>query len=229
MLPLLVLFDLDGTLLTDDAYAHGRAMVAAARSVYAVEIPDDAVMQIDPVGKTDRRIIRDVLGAAGVPDDEVDARLPQWEAAAAAAFAAEADRASGRWQVREGAADALAALNANGHHVALVTGNLAPIAAAKIERMGLSGLVDIDAGAYGSDSELRTDLVPLARARAGDGSPWPPERAILVGDTPADAAAAGADGVRCLLLASERLERSAPVEGAEIVPDLASVLRAAGL
>ena len=92
--------------------------------------------------------------------------------------------------------------------------------------MGLSRFVDLEAGAYGSDSEQRADLVPLARARAGGASPWPRERAILVGDTPADAAAAAADPVRCLLFSNERLEASGPVEGADIVAGMDSLLSA---
>jgi beta-phosphoglucomutase-like phosphatase (HAD superfamily) len=36
----LVLFDLDGTLLLDDAYTHGRAMVRAMRDVYGVSLRD---------------------------------------------------------------------------------------------------------------------------------------------------------------------------------------------
>jgi len=222
----LVLFDLDGTLLVDDAYAHGRAMVAAAGSVYGVGLADAAVMQIDPVGKTDRRIIREVLHAAGLGDDEVNGGLERWQRAAATAFALEADRAAGDWRVRSGTHEALARLRDSDHLVALVTGNLAAIAAAKLELMGVARFFDLDVSAYGSDSELRAELVPLARARAGAGSPWPRDRTILVGDTPADAAAAAADGVRCFLLSSERLDRSAALEGAVIVPDLDSVLRA---
>lgn len=56
---LLVLFDVEGTLLMEDAYAHGRAMTRAMREVWRVELPDDVVQRIEPWGKTDVRIARE--------------------------------------------------------------------------------------------------------------------------------------------------------------------------
>ena len=79
--PLLLLWDVDGTLLQyGGAREHAAALIQALREVYRVDLPDDAVQQVRPMGKTDRRIAREVLAAAGLevdPGDEWIARL--WE------------------------------------------------------------------------------------------------------------------------------------------------------
>src|SRR5258708_23207798 len=78
----LVLFDIDGTMLLDDAYAHGRAMIEAMRSVYGAEIADDAVQRTQPWGKTDMRIAREALTGAGLDEQVVEAgRAPRGKAA----------------------------------------------------------------------------------------------------------------------------------------------------
>jgi phosphoglycolate phosphatase len=204
-LTLLVLFDVDGTLLLEDAYAHGRAMVRAMRKVWRVDLADDVVERIEPWGKTDRRIARESLLTAGVGAAEFERGLDRWMDAASRAFEEERASAAPAWRVRDGVGDALERLAARGLRLTLVTGNLKPIAAAKMLQIGLLGFLDLEIGAYGSDAEKRAELVPLARRRAAAaGAPWPRERTVVVGDTPGDAAAADADGVASLLFASAR-------------------------
>ena len=87
--------------------------------------------------------------------------------------------------------------------LALVTGNFEPIARLKLERAGLGRHFARGQGAFGSDSEDRAELPPIARRRAGaDGRSYPRERTVVVGDTPRDIACARADGVRCLAVAT---------------------------
>ena len=221
---LLLLFDLDGTLLVDDAYAHGRAMVQAARSVWQVDLPDDAVLRIAPRGKTDRQILRDMLATVNVREGAVDERLAEWESAAAEAFATEAEAVGGRWRPRPGVDDALRVLGKR-NLLTLLTGNLRPIAEMKVARMGIAGDLELDAGAFGSDSEDRADLVPLARARAGGEQPWPSTRAVLVGDTPADVEAAHADRVACILFESDQLSAAEEARADAVVADPATLTR----
>ena len=204
----LLLFDLDGTLLLDDAYAGGHAMERAAEDVYGVILEERAVAQSEPWGKTDRRIIRDVLRQAGLDDARIDTGMDAWMEAAAEAFEGEADRASGWWRVREHVPQVLRSLGEAGHEVAILSGNLEPIARSKVERMGLAPLVAPRGGAFGSERESRAELVPLARKRAGGrAGPWPPEDTVIVGDTPWDIAAAAADGARAVVFSSERFGR----------------------
>ena len=69
----LVLFDIDGTLLTTNGLAV-KAMLAAVNITYGVTAAwDSAVMN----GKTELWIIHKLLGDAGVPEREVRPHLPR--------------------------------------------------------------------------------------------------------------------------------------------------------
>jgi phosphoglycolate phosphatase-like HAD superfamily hydrolase len=83
-----------------------------------------------------------------------------------------------------------------------VTGNLEPVARLKLERAGIGHHFEAGQGGFGSDSEERAALPPIARRRAGGDRPYPRERTIVIGDTPRDVACARADGVRCLAVAT---------------------------
>src|SRR4051794_9910814 len=78
---LLLLWDIDGTLLQyGGAREHAAALLQALRDQYGVELPDDAVTRIRPMGKTDRQIAREVLGMAryaAEPGEDWVARV--WE------------------------------------------------------------------------------------------------------------------------------------------------------
>ncbi len=216
----LILFDLDGTMLIDDAYAHGRAMVSAMRSVYGVTLADDAVARSQPWGKTDPQIAREVLRDAGLDDRRIDRGLSAWADAAVAAFRSQLGTSGPKWEVRPGLAPALERLELAGMRLTLLTGNLRPIAAAKVERMGLAARFDLAIGAYGDDEEDRTKLVPLARRRAGsERDPWPRERTAIVGDTPGDVAAARADRAHSVIFASSRYPPSSLLGADAVITD----------
>ncbi len=88
--------------------------------------------------------------------------------------------------------------------LSLVTGNLEGVARVKLDRAGLGSFFPARQGAFGSDSDDRSDLPPIARQRAGalsggsPGAPYPREHTIVIGDTDRDVACAHADGVRCI-------------------------------
>jgi beta-phosphoglucomutase-like phosphatase (HAD superfamily) len=76
--PLLVLFDVDGTLfLTHDPLAV-RALRETLSERFGVELPDDALERVDHEGQTSLRIGRLVLRAAGLGEGEIDAGLEAW-------------------------------------------------------------------------------------------------------------------------------------------------------
>jgi phosphoglycolate phosphatase-like HAD superfamily hydrolase len=81
----------------------------------------------------------------------------------------------------------------------LVTGNYERVARLKLARAGIGAWFPEGQGGFGSDSEQREHLPPIARSRAGD---WPRERTIVIGDTPRDIACARADGLRVLAVAT---------------------------
>ena len=79
--------------------------------------------------------------------------------------------------------------------LALVTGNLEPVARRKLASAGIGHWFAPGQGGFGSDAEERGELPAVARARAGG---WPRERTVVIGDTPRDIACARADGLRVI-------------------------------
>ena len=74
-----------------------------------------------------------------------------------------------RVRILPGAAEAMAALarlDGQGVVQSLLTGNIRPLAEVKLGPLGLTEHLDLDAGAYGTESEIRADLVPVARRNA---------------------------------------------------------------
>ena len=100
---------------------------------------------------------------------------------------------------------------ADGASLALLTGNLEPIAHAKIGAAGLGGWFARGVGAFGSDHELRDALVPIAVARSGGVAP-----VVVVGDTPRDVACARAGGARCVGVTTG-FHDAAALAGADVV------------
>ena len=109
--------------------------------------------------------------------------------------------------VSDGIADLLAELAElpERFRLSLLTGNFEPVARLKLERAGIGSYFPAGQGAFGSDAEDRNELPAIARARAGSatgGLPWPRDRTVIIGDTPRDVAAARADGLRCVAVAT---------------------------
>jgi phosphoglycolate phosphatase-like HAD superfamily hydrolase len=202
---LLLLFDIDGTLVRSRPTNHQLALEHAASEVFGLHVADGAtpVADVEPWGKTDRQILRDVLARAGLKEP-ADGAVARWEQVACEAYVRlEVDGEAS--EELSATASALESLRAAGHRLALVTGNLEPIARRKLALRGLGGYFPPGQGGFGSDAELRPELVPIARARAGEnGRPHPSADTVLIGDTPLDVAAAAADGVRCIAITGKR-------------------------
>jgi phosphoglycolate phosphatase-like HAD superfamily hydrolase len=205
---LLILFDIDGTLVRTRPLSHQQAMARAAVEVFGLppETDEASVRAVEPWGKTDRWILRELLEANGVAAPG-RADLERWESAACAAYE-ELENGAPTDDDRRTAA-LLERLAASGHQLALVTGNLEPIARRKLALRGLGEYFPPGLGAFGSDAEMRPELVPLARARAGAA---PREQTVLIGDTPFDVAAATADGVRAIAITGHRFSSEALLE-----------------
>ena len=187
--PLLLLWDIDGTLLQyGGAREHAAALIQALNETHGTALPPDAVTQIRPMGKTDRQIARELLGGAD-PGDEWIARV--WE------LYQEADLERLRQGAMPGAEEALRWAVDAGHVNALLTGNIEPVAHHKLAAAGLGRWFERGRGAFGSDAEDRRLLVPIARERAGG---WPAQRTVVIGDAPGDVACALADGAIAVAL-----------------------------
>ena len=213
---MLLLFDIDGTLVRGRPLTHQLALEEAATAVFGlhVEPGTSPVAEVEPWGKTDRQILLDVLERAGIPAPTGDA-VVRWELAATQAYMRlEVDGDAPETAAEHAAtAGALASLREADHRLALVTGNLEPIARRKLSVRGLGMFFPAGQGGFGSDADLRPELVPIARARAAGpgGAAHPREDTVLIGDTPFDVAAATADGVRCVAITGHRFSAEALV------------------
>jgi phosphoglycolate phosphatase len=197
----LLLFDIDGTLLLGAAVEHRDALHAAVHEVWRVA--DPAAARVEVAGRTDTEIARHICLLAGVGAADIDAGMEEFRVACAAAYAKLAPEDLSE-RVAPGVAALLAALAAQPDlRLSLVTGNLETVARIKLDRAGLAAFFARGQGGFGSDSEDRTELPAIARARAGrPGAPYPRRRTVVIGDTPRDIACARADGVRALAVAT---------------------------
>jgi phosphoglycolate phosphatase len=197
---LLLLFDIDGTLLQGTSGEHARALRDAAARVHGLSGIE--AHGVEAAGRTDGAIIRDMLVAVGVDRDEADARWPEVRELAVAAYRdlCPPDLSA---HVAPGMADLLPELAGRPDHfrLSLVTGNLEPVARLKLERAGIGRWFEPGQGGFGSDHLSRAELPPLARRRAAH-PPWPRERTVVIGDTPRDIACARADEVRVVAVAT---------------------------
>lgn len=197
MTPMLVLVDIDGTLLLGSPLAHQEALAAAIRRVVGIPVTGADIHGVDPRGRVDREILRLVLERTGVEPSEVSGLLPELADRADAEHARLVDDHPEQ-RIAPGAHEALEAMAGVGLTMAPLTGNLRGIAHRKLRRAGLDRHLDLDGGAYGSDADLREALVPIARDRAGA----PELGAVVVGDTPRDIDCARAGGARCVAVAT---------------------------
>jgi phosphoglycolate phosphatase-like HAD superfamily hydrolase len=222
----LLLFDIDGTLLLKAYVEHRQALHAALERVYGVAEPEAA--GVDAAGRTDPEIARAILLRLDVSADRIDAGMANFGIAAAEEYARNCPQdLSGH--VAPGMRSLLEELSVReGTILSLVTGNLEPIARLKLKRAGLGAFFAKGQGGFGSDHEDRTQLPSIARLRAGRrDEPYPREETVVIGDTPLDIACAHADGVKAIAVATgpfsaERLQDADAV--ARTVEELRALL-----
>ena len=198
---MLLLFDIDGTLLIKAADDHREAIHAAIRRVYHVPEPEAA--KVSTPGRTDPWIARAILLQLGVSASRIDDGMQEFKRVAVEEYRrrCSSDLTA---HVAPGVRELLDDLRDRpGIVLSLVTGNLERIARTKLDRAGLGAYFSRAHGGFGSDHEDRTELPAIARMRAGsDGRPYPQSDTVIIGDTPLDIACARADGVRCIAVAT---------------------------
>lgn len=200
--PVLLLFDIDGTLLRVTGGSRG-ALVEAVSTVTGSSVSIDGVSF---AGRTDPAIFRDVLekNEISVAASDFNAILQTY------AEVAQQIIQPTNVEVLPGVGRLLAVLDRRPDvSLGLVTGNVRSVANHKLEVAGLQD--PFLAGAFGSDHAKRRSLPPLAMQRVADrtGIAFSRNVTVVVGDTPHDIRCAKHSGLRSVAVCTGRPNRTA--------------------
>jgi len=220
----LYLFDVDGTLLS----ARGLGRAAFQRALEHVFGTAGAIDEYDFRGKTDLRIVHDLMGGAGIARGTIVERT----AACFGAYVRELSRLLGDGsmvRVMPGIRPLVTALGDRADAVVgLLTGNIE--AGARL-KLGPTGLLErFRVGAFGSDDADRRRLPAIARARACAlvGHDFGFDRVTIIGDTPHDVDCARACGATAVAVATGQYaaDELAACGPDALFPDFSDVERA---
>ena len=215
---LLVLWDVDHTLIENngvnkETYAYAFELLTGRKAEYPAQTD----------GRTELEIMRDMLARHGIePTAEHFARMPE---ALEAATSSKAASLRERGYELPGARDALAAFQAMpGVIQSILSGNTRRNALTKLSVFGLDAYLDLEVGGYGSDDEVRANLVGVSceRASAKYGVKFDEKSTVLIGDTPRDVQA-GRDGGAYVVAVASGSDSAGVLRdaGADVVlPDL---------
>lgn len=196
--PSLVLFDIDGTLITSGG-AGTRSWRYAFEELHGV--PAD-IGSHSEAGETDPVVARKTFEGA-IGREPTERELATIFAAYLRRLSHEVATSEG-YRVLEGAVELLTRLSDQGIMLGIVSGAMEGAARVKLGRGDLNRFFLF--GGYGTDSPDRTRLTSAAIDRASmlHGHPVDPARVYVVGDTPLDVAAAKAAGAVGVAVASGR-------------------------
>lgn len=201
---MVLLFDIDGTLL--QSHGVGRRSIEAALDRVLGGTFDTSDIWFS--GKTDTQIFREILTAAcdqGLDVESMDGVHSELGAAYLDLMHEHLPEA--HVEALPGAVDLVRRLAGEGVPMGLLTGNLQPLAYAKVERIGL-GAAEFPFGAFGSDDEDRNALPSIAAERATThlGREVSGAALVVIGDTPLDIACARAARATAVAVATGRYD-----------------------
>jgi phosphoglycolate phosphatase len=220
----LLLFDIDGTLLTTGGCGE-RALKLAVRDFFGAE---DDLRDIEIAGRTDTLIARQLLRKYNQGEEKALEVLEHYLRHLPQLL----PQVQGR--LLPGVPELLAALHRRDDVIlGLLTGNLIRGAEHKLAHYGVWHYFQF--GAFADDHHDRNELglVALQRAKAY-GHSIEPARTVVIGDTPHDVACAHAFGARSVAVATggstyETLAQSRPDALLRDLSDLTATLHACGL
>lgn len=211
-----MLFDIDGTLVRGGPAK--RAFEEALKEVFGTA---GRINGHDFSGKTDPQIARELLEGAGFSSQEIETGFSRlWKEYL--------DRMA--HGLREKPMELIPGAKETVDHLreaedvalGLLTGNIVEGARLKLGSVGLANHFPI--GGFGSDSEIRNHLPAFAirRAKENWGVEFPPDRVVVVGDTPRDVACGQFGGTRTVGVATGRFDvDSLKAAGADhVLPDM---------
>jgi phosphoglycolate phosphatase-like HAD superfamily hydrolase len=224
---ILLLFDIDGTLLTSGG-AGVHALRLGLKDQFGI---DDDLDGIEIAGRTDSAIARQVLAKHALP--ETAENLAAFFDGYLYHLALLLPKMQGR--LLPGVLSLLAALQSRDEAVlAILTGNLARGAELKLTHYGVWHFFEF--GAYADDHHDRNQLGHFAKTRACErhGIEFPAQRIFVLGDTPHDVSCARAIGAQAVAIATgnfsrEQLAAAAPDYLFDDLSEVNAVLHALGL
>jgi phosphoglycolate phosphatase-like HAD superfamily hydrolase len=189
----IVLFDIDGTLLTT---------AGAARAAFARGLTEAAGRPITPdgysfSGRTDPQIARDILSGHGLSETEMKGAIPESIRLYLKYFSESPSLDKAR--LLPGVQNLLKTLATRiDARTALLTGNVEPGARLKLGHFGIVGYFDFSLSCFGSDDADRYRLPALAleRARRHVGPEVSGRQLVVVGDSEHDVLCGKSVGAR---------------------------------
>jgi len=192
----LALFDIDGTLVRG-ARCHYQAFVEAVRKFYGFK---EDISGINYAGKTDPQILREALELGGFKEEEIEKNFRKCQEYMVQYYLENVHKEKVR--ALSGTVELLKELQSERTLLGLVTGNLKPIAYAKLNRAGLDGYFPF--GGFGSDYEDRYLLVRRALELAKSQYGYKENKVLVIGDTPRDVHAAQVYSLKTIAVATGR-------------------------
>jgi phosphoglycolate phosphatase len=189
---LLLLFDIDGTLLRRAGPHHRQALVDAVRAVTGLETTTEGI----PVhGMLDPDILAEMMRRAGAAPGAIETSMPAILEEAQRVY--EANCPDLRAKACPGVKRLLVSLDRNRVPCVLVTGNLARIAWKKLACAGLARFFVF--GSFAGTAHTRTALARNAiRTARRRGLVRAETKVWLIGDAPQDVLAARANRIGCV-------------------------------
>ena len=202
--PLLLLFDIDGTLL--DTGGAGLTSIAGAAEEHFADRLDSAggVPPLDLAGSTDGGIVRYLYDHFG------EAHSASGETAFYQTYLRHLDANLGHERYGDvGLLPGVPALletlaSTEGITLALLTGNIREGAFRKVAHYGIGH--HFSDGAFGDDHPDRNQLGPIAIERLGDC--FTSKNTVIIGDTPKDIRCARACGAKAVAVATGKFSTS---------------------
>lgn len=197
---MLVLFDIDGTLLRSRGIGI-QSMEQALEELHGV--PVDA-RSVDVSGRLDPHVFLEICEHHDLPTHEDAMRAFREAYVARMAHAFE----MGTWsKAMPGAIDLVRAVHEHPEITsAVLTGNIEPTSWMKLEDAGFDRTW-FDFGVFGDEGETRRELPPIARARHHDrsGHLLDPKQTVVIGDTPKDVDCAHHSGCVAIAVATGQI------------------------
>jgi len=197
---LLILFDIDGTLLT----SNGMGRISITEALGGVCGREISARGVSFSGRTDPAIVRDMLKSAAFSQAEIDELMSSCLESYASHLVEHLSPDD--ITLLPGISEVVHDLSHRSDiRLGLLTGNLELTALAKLRAGGLEEYFSF--GAFGSDHEDRNELPPVAIARANSicDHDFSPHQTVIIGDTEHDISCSRASGVHAVAVSTGRI------------------------